>query len=185
LRGAPFTLYATPSHAAVAANAMFGAMTSMSRHAVNPGERFLWQARSRRLCLWYGKLPLYLEGDTPAHTESAANVGVELHREERDGIRARSGSYEECANFAAPMSCYSTALFTDDEMIRMRTGQTGRGWATCQSTGGWFLALHELSARRIFVHINNTNPFFDGSAERQKIKQPVGKWPKMAWGIVL
>ena len=38
----PFTLYATPaSHAAVAANAMFGAMTAMTRRAVNPGERFL------------------------------------------------------------------------------------------------------------------------------------------------
>src|SRR5512143_1142565 len=38
----PFTLYATPtSHAAVAANAMFGAMSSMARRAVNPGERFV------------------------------------------------------------------------------------------------------------------------------------------------
>ena len=37
----PFALYATPaSHAAVAANAMFGAMNSMARRAVNPGERF-------------------------------------------------------------------------------------------------------------------------------------------------
>src|SRR5215471_6211850 len=33
-----FKLYATPaSHAALAANAMFGAIGSMSRHAVNPG----------------------------------------------------------------------------------------------------------------------------------------------------
>ena len=33
----PFALYATPSsHAAVAANAMFGAMNSMTRRAVNP-----------------------------------------------------------------------------------------------------------------------------------------------------
>src|SRR5476649_1959562 len=38
----PFTLYATPSsHAAVAANTMFGAMTSMARNAVNQGEKFM------------------------------------------------------------------------------------------------------------------------------------------------
>ena len=38
-KSTPFTLYATPaSHAAVAANAMFGAMTAMTRRAVNPGK---------------------------------------------------------------------------------------------------------------------------------------------------
>src|SRR5690349_2194854 len=37
----PFRLYATPaSHAAVKANAMFGAMGAMERRIVNPGETF-------------------------------------------------------------------------------------------------------------------------------------------------
>src|SRR5207253_2259199 len=79
----PFTLYATPaSHAAVAANVMFGAMTSMSRHAVNPGERFILAGDiEATLFMVPGKLPLYLEGEAPeVDTESAANVGIELHR---------------------------------------------------------------------------------------------------------
>ncbi|HEY3225299.1 MAG TPA: MBL fold metallo-hydrolase, partial [Pseudolabrys sp.] len=80
----PFALYATPaSHAAVAANAMFGAMSSMARRPVNPGERFtLAGGIEAMLFMVPGKLPLYLEGETPElDTESAANVGIELQRE--------------------------------------------------------------------------------------------------------
>src|SRR5262249_36731470 len=80
----PFTLYATPaSHSAVAANAMFGAMSMMSRCAINPGERFMLAGGiEATLFMVPGKLPLYLEGEAPElDTESAANVGIELQRE--------------------------------------------------------------------------------------------------------
>src|SRR5476649_1262820 len=83
----PFTLFATPSsHAAVAANAMFGAMTAMKRQAINPGEKFMLAGNiEANLFTVPGKLPLYLEGDDPdIGAESAANVGIEL---ERDGAR--------------------------------------------------------------------------------------------------
>src|SRR5450830_814284 len=79
----PFTLYATPSsHAAVAANAMFGALDAMTRRAVNPGARFMLAGNiEASLFTVPGKLPLYLEGDEPEiGTESAANVGIELQR---------------------------------------------------------------------------------------------------------
>jgi pyrroloquinoline quinone biosynthesis protein B len=37
--------------------------------------------------------------------------------------------------------------------------------------GGTLQALDGLAARRIFVHINNTNPIqIDGSAERRKVE---------------
>ena len=37
--------------------------------------------------------------------------------------------------------------------------------------GGSLRALAEFSARRIFVHINNTNPvLIEGSAERRKVE---------------
>src|SRR5512143_3522646 len=63
----PFTLYATrASHAAVAANAMFGAMGSMTRRAVNPDERFMLAGGiEATLFMVPGKLPLYLEGEAP------------------------------------------------------------------------------------------------------------------------
>jgi len=177
----PFTLYATPaSHAAIAANAMFGAMTSMSRRAVNPGERFMLAGDIEvTLFMAPGKLPLYLEGEAPEiDTESAANVGVELYREGArmvfvPGAAAVTDAMRE--RFArASVVLFDGTLFVDDEMIRAGTGEkTGRrmGHMPIDGEGGSLRALDGLSARRIFIHINNTNPILiDGSAERQKIE---------------
>lgn len=175
----PFTLYATPaSHAAVAANAMYGAMTSMSRRAVNPGERFMLAGDiEATLFMVPGKLPLYLEGEAPeVDTESAANVGIELHR---DGARlvfvpgAAALTERMRERFArADVILFDGTLFTDDEMVRTHTGQkTGRrmGHMPIDGDGGSLQALDGLSARRIFVHINNTNPvLIDGSVQRRK-----------------
>jgi len=69
---------------------------------------------------------------------------------------------------------FDGTLFVDDEMIRAGTGEkTGRrmGHMPIDGEGGSLRALDGLSARRIFIHINNTNPILiDGSAERQKIE---------------
>jgi pyrroloquinoline quinone biosynthesis protein B len=176
-----FRLYATPaSHAAVAANAMFGALTSMSRHAVNPGERFLLAGGiEATLFMVPGKLPLYLEGEAPdLDTESAANVGIELHRE---GARVvfvpgaagiTAAMHERFAR--ADVILFDGTLFTDDEMIRTKTGhKTGHrmGHMPIDGEGGSLHALDTLPARRIFVHINNTNPILvDGSVERSEVE---------------
>ena len=177
----PFTLYATPSsHAAVAANAMFGALGSMTRRAVNPGERFTLAGNiEASLFTVPGKLPLYLEGDAPEiGTESAANVGIEL---QRDGARlvfvpgaaaVTPSMRERLAR--ADVVLFDGTLFTDDEMLQTGTGQkTGSrmGHMPIDGEGGSLLALGGLSARRIFVHINNTNPIqIIGSTERRKVE---------------
>ncbi len=177
----PFALYATPaSHAAVAANAMFSAMGSMTRQAMNPGEHFkLADGIEATLFMVPGKVPLYLEGETPElGIESAANVGIELQRENArllfvpgaaavtDGMRERFAR--------ADVVLFDGTLFTDDEMIRVGAAQkTGRrmGHMPIDGEDGSLRALDGLSARRIFVHINNTNPILiDGSAERRKVE---------------
>ena len=70
---------------------------------------------------------------------------------------------------------FDGTLFTDDEMIRAQTGQkTGRRMGHMQIDGdrGSLRALAGLSARRIFVHINNTNPvLIEGSPERRKVEE--------------
>ena len=178
----PFTLYATPaSHAAVAANAMFSAMSMMSRRAINPGERFLLAGGiEATLFMVPGKLPLYLEGEAPElDTESAANVGIEFQREGArmvfvPGTAAVTPSMRE--RFArADVVLFDGTLFTDDEMIRAETGQkTGRRMGHMQIDGdrGSLRALAGLSARRIFVHINNNNPvLIEGSPERRKVEE--------------
>jgi pyrroloquinoline quinone biosynthesis protein B len=176
----PFTLYATPaSHAALAGNAMFGAMSSMARHAVNPGSRFaLAGGIEATLFMVPGKVPLYLEGESPElDVESAANVGIELTRENAcivfvPGAAAVTDSMRE--RFArADVVLFDGTLFSDDEMIRTGTGQkTGRrmGHMPIDGEDGSLRALDGLKSRRIFIHINNTNPvLIDGSAERRKI----------------
>jgi pyrroloquinoline quinone biosynthesis protein B len=177
----PFALHATPaSHAAVAANAMFGAMDAMTRRAVNPGERFtLAGGIVASLFMVPGKLPLYLEGDAPElDTESAANVGVEL---QLDGGRlvfvpgAAGVTDAMRERFSrADVLLFDGTLFSDDEMIRSGTGKkTGRrmGHMPIDGEDGSLRALSEISAQRIFVHINNTNPvLIDGSPERRKVE---------------
>ena len=177
----PFALYATPaSHAAVAANAMFGAMTSMARRAVNPGEPFtLAGGIEARLFMVPGKLPLYLEDEAPElETESAANVGIELRR---DGAKmvfvpgTATVTEQMLERFAgADVVLFDGTVFTDDEMIRTGTGQkTGRRMGHMQIDGddGSLRALTGLSARRIYIHVNNTNPILvEGSAERRKVE---------------
>jgi pyrroloquinoline quinone biosynthesis protein B len=177
----PFTLHATPaSLAAVAANAMFGAMSSMARRAVNPGERFLLAGNiEASLFMVPGKLPLYLEGDDPRlDTESAANVGIELqHQGTRlvfvpGAARVTTAMRERFAR--ADVVLFDGTLFSDDEMIRYGTGQkTGRrmGHMPIDGEGGTLQALDGLNARRIFVHINNTNPvLIKDSPERRKVE---------------
>jgi len=68
---------------------------------------------------------------------------------------------------------FDGTLFTDDEMIASGTGaKTGRrmGHMPLDGPGGSLAALNGLHARRIFVHINNTNPILvDGSPERGRV----------------
>jgi pyrroloquinoline quinone biosynthesis protein B len=176
-----FQLYATPaSHAAVAANAMFGALTSVLRCAVNPGERFLLAGGiEATLFMVPGKVPLYLEGESPdSDAESAANVGIELQREGArlvfvPGAAAITAGMRE--RFArADVVLFDGTLFTDEEMIRTKTGQkTGRrmGHMPIEGEGGSLHALDGLPTRRIFIHINNTNPILvEGSVERSKVE---------------
>ena len=88
------------------------------------------------------------------------------------GAAAVTGAMRE--RFArADAVLFDGTLFTDDEMLRSGTGQkTGRrmGHMPIDGKGGTLQALGGLNARRIFVHINNTNPIqIDGSAERRKV----------------
>src|SRR5512144_1633276 len=176
-----FTLYATPaSHAAVASNAVFDAMSLMKRRAVNPGERFMLAGGIEATKFMVpGKLPLYLEGQSPElDAESPANVGIEL---QRDGARivfvpgAASVTDAMRERFArADVVLFDGTLFADDEMIRLGTGEkTGRrmGHMPIDGEGGSLKMLSGLQTRRIYIHINNTNPILiDGSTERKKVE---------------
>jgi pyrroloquinoline quinone biosynthesis protein B len=178
-----FNLIATPATlAAVADNPMFGVLASdvVWRRAVAPGQRISLDAGlEAELFMVPGKLPLYLEGEDPdTASETAANVGVEIS----DG-RARL-AYVPGAALVTPalrerlsradVVLFDGTLYTDDEMIRSGTGtKAGRrmGHMPIHGPDGTLAALQGLSGRRIFVHINNTNPILiDGSPERARVE---------------
>jgi pyrroloquinoline quinone biosynthesis protein B len=179
----PFALMATAATlAAVADNPMFGVLAPdvVSRRAVTPGEKFsLGDGLQAELFMVPGKLPLYLEGDNPETAEeSAANVGVEI----TDGLKRLAyvpGAAAMTASLRTRLSradaiLFDGTLYTDDEMIRTGTGQkAGRrmGHMPIDGDGGTLAAVSGVSARKVFVHINNTNPILiDGSPERRKVE---------------
>ena len=187
----PFTIMGTAATlAAVAGNPMFGALAAdvVRRHAIAPGERFaIGDGLQAELFMVPGKVPLYLEGANPATAEeSAANVGVEI----TDG-KARLAFVPGAAAVTpalrqrlsrADAVLFDGTLFTDDEMIRAGLGdKTGRrmGHMPVDGPDGSIAALKALSARRILVHVNNTNPILvDGSPQRLSVE--AAGW-EVAW----
>jgi pyrroloquinoline quinone biosynthesis protein B len=126
-----------------------------------------------------GKVPLYLEGDNPElAAETEANVGIELAVGDRrlvfvPGCAAVTPALK--ARFArADVVLFDGTLFGDDEMIVTGTGtKTGRrmGHIPIDGDGSSLAALADCAARRIYIHINNTNPIrVAGSPERRKVE---------------
>jgi pyrroloquinoline quinone biosynthesis protein B len=150
------------------------------RHTVTPGAPFEpAPGLTAELFAVPGKVPLYLErGDPEIGGESGATVGIEI---------AAGGARLAFVPGAAAMTptlrarleraqavLFDGTLFTDDEMIRTGTGaKTGRrmGHMPIAGDGGSLSALAGLSGRRIYIHINNTNPIHvAGSPERRKVE---------------
>jgi pyrroloquinoline quinone biosynthesis protein B len=180
----PFSLHATAETLGfIADNPMFAALAAdvVGRETVRLEEPFgLPGGIAATLFAVPGKLPLYLEGESPVtDAVTSANVGVELAR---DG--ARLAFVPGCATVTPALRerlarcdvlLLDGTLFVDDEMIATGTGEkTGRrmGHMPIDGPDGSLVALDGLDARRIFIHINNTNPILvDGSPERRRVAE--------------
>lgn len=125
-----------------------------------------------------GKVPLYLEGENPdTRSETSGTAGLEISA---GGTRlvfipgaaaVTSAMRERMARADAVF--FDGTLFRDDEMITASTGsKTGRrmGHMSIDGPDGSLAALATLRARRIYIHINNTNPILvEGSPERARV----------------
>lgn len=123
-----------------------------------------------------GKVPLYLESGAGTLADDVA--GIEIRR-----AGARLVFVPGCAVLTpelmpylarADVVMFDGTLFTDDEMIRACTGaKTGRrmGHMPIEGADGSLAALAGLRNRRIYIHINNTNPIWvRGSPQRAKVE---------------
>jgi pyrroloquinoline quinone biosynthesis protein B len=177
----PFALFATAQTlATLKANPIFAVLADdvVTREAAAPGVPFaLPGGLTAELFAVPGKVPLYLEGDDPdTASETSANVGVEISNDTArlayvPGAAAITPAVKERLA-GADVIMFDGTLFADDEMIATGTGQkTGRrmGHMPLDGPSGSLAVLNGLRARRIFVHINNTNPILiDGSPQRRR-----------------
>ena len=176
----PFTLFATQGiHDVLHDNPVFAALNDavVDRQAVQLDTPFeLVPGLTATLFAVPGKVPLYLEGeDVQTDKIGDQTVGVALeaggHRAfyipgcalMNDDLRDRLRS--------ADLVFFDGTLWRDDEMIRGGLGQkTGRrmGHMSMSGPDGSIVALNDLDiARRVFVHINNSNPVLrPGGPER-------------------
>ncbi|WP_110649819.1 pyrroloquinoline quinone biosynthesis protein PqqB [Salinicola peritrichatus] len=177
----PYRLLATPMiHDVLKDNPIFDVLNPeyVSREPVALDQPFeLLDGLRARLFAVPGKAALYLEGDrVEIGVEGESTVGVELlHGDKRayyiPGCAAMTPRLAARLD-GADLLLFDGTLWRDDEMIAAGVGvKTGRrmGHMSMSGDDGSIAALAELSlGRRVYVHINNTNPvLIDGSPERQ------------------
>ena len=190
----PFMLAGTAETlSVVGANAIFDVLAAgvVTRRAIEVGKPFVLPGGlTAELFVVPGKVPLYLERGTPnTAAETGANVGVEISA---DGARLCFVPGAAAVTAAlrtrlerADTILFDGTLFADDEMISAGTGEkTGRrmGHMPIDGADGSLAALDGLGKRRIYIHINNTNPILiDGSAERRRVE--TAGWEVAADGL--
>ena len=126
-----------------------------------------------------GKVPLYSEGAQPAiGLETESTIGLEISC---DGRRVFyiPGCARITAKLKARISCadavfFDGTTFTDDEMPRLGLSQKTAwrmGHVAMSGPDGSLVGLADVDiARKIYVHINNSNPVLvEDSPQRQAV----------------
>ncbi len=178
-----FRLFATRAvHAALDASTVFEALdrSLVERVIVDAGSSFEAAGLTFRLIAVPGKSPLYAEGTEP---------GIGSEAGETAGLLVEGGSVSlaylpGCEHLSetvltlcerAGAVLFDGTLFADDELLAAGLGtKTGRrmGHMPISGPGGSLESLRQWPARRkIYVHINNTNPvLIEGSPERAAVE---------------
>jgi pyrroloquinoline quinone biosynthesis protein B len=190
-----FTLYAPrPVLEVIAANPIFGVLAPeyVSKRELLFGEiRELAGASGDsglavRGFAVPGKVPLYLEegGRDPGVSEAGDAIGLELI-DTADG--GRFFFVPGCARITEPLRqrlagsslvFFDGTLWRDDEMIRMGIGdKTGQrmGHISMSGAEGAIAVFRNLDVqRRIFIHINNSNPVLLEDSPERRIAEAAG-----------
>lgn len=167
----PLTVYATAGiHDVLNENPIFGALNAsvVKRETVTMGEPTeIAPGLMATLFPVPGKVPLYLEGDI-VETEllGEQTVGVHLRAGELDayyipGCAALNDDLRDRLRGAA-LVFFDGTLWQDDEMVQAGLGaKTGKrmGHMSMSGKDGSIAAFSDLDVqKKVFVHMNNTNP---------------------------
>lgn len=167
----PFDLFATREiHAVLDANPLFAALKPdlVRRRVLALGEtQEIGPGLEATMFAVPGKVPLYLEGDTvQTDLEGEQTVGVHLRGGGRDMyyIPGCSTMRPDLATrlTGADLVMFDGTLWQDNEMVdeglSTKTGQR-MGHMSMSGHDGTIAAFADLNVgRKVFVHMNNTNP---------------------------
>lgn len=196
--GHAFAIHATAKTlATLAANPVFNVLDAglVARHAIALGQPFAPIAGIEAVAFAVpGKTALYLErADAPDFgSEPEDTIGLEI-RETRPGARffyipaCREMTEALARRLAgAPLLFFDGTLYTDDEMLRSGEGKkTGRrmGHMPMTGEGGALEAFAEIPvARKLFIHINNSNPVLLRDSPERRAVEAAG-WEVAADGM--
>ena len=182
--GFTFNLHASARvHAALAANSIFNVLDARTvERVILPLDRPVELAGGLVMEAFaaVGKVAVYLEGE--ANTQDGDTLGLKLTDL---GSGASAFYIPACAAVDATLQArlrnaelvlFDGTLYTDDEMIAQGlSGKTGRRMGHLSMAGpeGSIAALADVGAKRkVFVHINNSNPVLrEDSPERRAVEQ--------------
>jgi len=125
-----------------------------------------------------GKVPLYQEDRAAAVAERAVTYAIRVKAAGKSTVIAPACAEIDASVLAqlqeADVLFFDGTLFNDDEMIAGGVGhKTGRrmGHTPVSGPGGSLAGLAGLPGRRIYLHINNTNPMLiEGSPARLAVE---------------
>ena len=125
-----------------------------------------------------GKVPLYRETPGATEAESGSVYAAMVRTADKCVVFAPGCAVIDDAVLeklsAADVLFFDGTLFTDDEMIRAGLGTktgTRMGHSPVGGPDGTLVRLANLPARRILLHINNTNPIWlSDSPERKQVE---------------
>jgi pyrroloquinoline quinone biosynthesis protein B len=179
---------------------VFDALTpqAVTRHAIEVGkpfEPFDGAGISLTAIPVAGKIPLHLRpSQNDRHWRGDETIGFVLE-DEASGRRA--AYVPACASVTdtlrSALSGIDTLLFdgtlySDDEMVEQRlSSKTGAsmGHMCMSGAGGSIESLHDVAiARRIFIHLNNSNPVLDENSRERHAVISAG-WEVAADGMEL
>jgi pyrroloquinoline quinone biosynthesis protein B len=185
----PFVLWGTARVLGLLAeNPIFGALNPdyVERRAFALGERVELAGSDGPLGLSMtafavpGKVPLFLEGRDPRHLGGVAEdtIGLEIGAGEArfyfiPGCARMTPDLEQRLRGSA-LVFFDGTLWSDDELVRLgisaKTGQR-MGHMSINGGSGTLRAFDALDvARKIFIHVNTTNPVLDeDSPERAEV----------------
>ncbi|MCE8008567.1 pyrroloquinoline quinone biosynthesis protein PqqB [Aestuariivita sp.] len=182
-----FTLFATAGiHDVLAQNPIFDALNPsvVARKTIALDQPFeLSPGLMARLFAVPGKVPLYLEGDA-VQTDLIGDqtVGVELVAEGKSafyipGCAMLNDDLRDRLR-GANLLFFDGTLWRDDEMVRAGLGEkTGRrmGHMSMSGPDGSIAAFRDMGiARKIFVHMNNTNPVLRPASDEKAQAEAAG-----------